>query len=63
MGGARHIVVTGNRIGNPHGNDAQSYGIVETADCAMGAYKLLGTGTIVKDNLGVREEQGSGDPG
>ena len=66
MGGARHIVVTGNRIGNSHGNDSQSYGIVESTNSganliygndlsgnAMGAHKLLGTGTIVRDNLGV----------
>ena len=69
LGGARHIVVTGNRIGNAGGNDTQSYGIFESANSgsnliygndlsgnAMGAYKLLGTGTIARDNLGVEQE-------
>ena len=69
LGGAKHIVVTGNRIGNTQGNDTQSYGIVESANSganliygndlsgnAMGACELLGTGTIARDNLGVDEE-------
>ena len=69
LGGAKHIVVTGNRIGNSHGKDTQSFGIVETASCgsnviigndlsgnAMGAHKLLGKGTIVRDNVGVETE-------
>ena len=69
LGGARHIVVTGNRIGNSEGNDTQSFGVVETANCganvilgndlsgnAMGAHKLAGTGTIVRNNLGVDEK-------
>ena len=51
------------------GNDTQSSGIVETANSgsnaimgndlsgnAMGAIKSLGTGTIVRDNLGVEQE-------
>ena len=70
LAGARHIVVTGNRIGNSGGNDTQSYGVSETANSgenvihgndlsgnADGALRLLGTGTVARNNLGVEEKK------
>ena len=66
VGGARHVVVTGNRIGNSHGSDTQSIGIVESADSgsnliygndlsgnSIGACELARADTIARDNLGV----------
>ena len=70
LAGARHIVVTGNRIGNSCGNDTQSHGVSETANSGdnvihsnelsgnvVGALRLLGTSTIARDNLGVEEKE------
>jgi parallel beta-helix repeat protein len=69
LGGAKHIVVTGNRIGNSQGNTTQTYGIRESANSGsnliygndlsgntMGACEALGADSLVRDNLGVDQK-------
>ncbi len=69
LGGARHIVVTGNRIGNSAAGSTQAYGIVESSNSGKnmifgndlsgntaGGFDAGGEGSVVRDNIGVEAD-------
>ena len=65
----RHVVVTGNRVGNTDGNATQTYGVMEVSkadsnliygndlsDNAVGACRTVGANTKARDNIGVGDQ-------